>query len=288
MKVLVTGSNGMLGSSLLKSLSYDTIGFTSSELDIINLRQCLDIVEKEKPNIVIHAAAYTNVEDSEINPDKAYQVNTIGTQNLVNCCIDKDILFIYISSAGIYGTGKENKHYNEFDKINPTTIYHKSKYEAEKIVQNHLSKFLIVRTGWLFGGSLEHSKNFVYQRYLEAKKNDVINSNASQIGNPTYTKDLIKQIELLIDNKHYGIFNCVNHASNISRYSYVKKIVELLEVDCKVKKVSKDMFKRVAPASNNESAENYKLELLQINQMREWDIALKEYIDFLKVEINEK
>lgn len=288
MKVLVTGSNGMLGSSLLKSLSYDTIGFTSSELDITNLRQCLDIVEKEKPNIVIHAAAYTNVEDSEINPDNAYKVNTIGTQNLVNCCIDKDILFIYISSTGIYGTEKEKKHYNEFDKISPTTIYHKSKYEAEKIVQNHLSKFLILRTGWLFGGSLEHSKNFVYQRYLEAKKNDVINSNDSQVGNPTYTKDLIKQIEVLIDNNHYGIFNCVNYASNISRYDYVKKIVELLEVDCKVKKVSKDMFKRVAPVANNESAENYKLELLQINQMREWDIALKEYIDFLKVEINGK
>jgi len=74
-------------------------------------------------------------------------VNAIGTQNLVNYCINKDILFIYISSTGIYGTKKEKEPYIEFDEVDPTTIHHKSKYEAEKIVQNHLNKYLILITG---------------------------------------------------------------------------------------------------------------------------------------------
>jgi|SaaInl8_200m_RNA_FD_contig_91_593871_length_4096_multi_3_in_0_out_0_5 dTDP-4-dehydrorhamnose reductase len=283
-KVFITGSNGMLGSNLLKLLPFDTIGFSSNELDVTNSKQCINILKKEKPDILIHTAAYTDVESCEINQDKAYLVNSMGTQNLVNYCIDKDILFIYISSTGIYGTKKENESYNEFDNVNPTTIHHKSKYEGEKIVQNHLSKFLIIRTGWLFGGDKLHNKNFVYKRYLEAKDNSEINSDNSQIGNPTSIKDLVNQIKVLIDNCQYGIFNCVNEAENISRYYYVKKIVELFECNCKVEVASETMFKRVAKVSKNESAENYKLKLIGLNIMSKWENSLKIYIQSLRVE----
>lgn len=288
MKVLVTGSNGMFGSNLIKLLPHETIGFNSSSLDITDSEKCNNILKNEKPNIIIHAAAYTNVEDCEINPDKAYSVNTIGTQNLVNYCIDKNILFIYISSTGIYGTKKEKEPYNEFDEVNPTSIHHKSKYEAEKIVQSHLSKYLILRTGWLFGGDISHTKNFVYKRYLEASNNSEIFSDDSQIGNPTYIKDLVKEIEILIDKNQFGIFNCVNKANSISRYDYVKKIVDFFGSDCIVRKASDDMFKRIAPVSKNESVKNYKLDLLHINKMRDWEVSLKEYIEKLKVEINER
>lgn len=286
MKVLITGVNGMLGSNLLKLLPYETVGFNSKELDITNLDKIISILESEKPNIIIHTAAYTNVEDCEVDHDKAYKINTLGTQNLVNYCIGKDILFIYMSSTGIYGTSKEDA-YNEFDEVKPTTVHHNSKFEAEKIVQNHLNKYLILRTGWLFGGDITHNKNFVYKRYLESKKNSKIYSDNSQIGNPTSITDLVKQIEILIDNRQYGIFNCVNEANNISRYDYVKKIVELFNRDCKVKIAPHNMFKRVAPVSKNESAINYKLNLLHLNSMKKWDKSLAEYILILKDEINE-
>ncbi len=286
MKILITGSNGMLGSNLLKLLPYKVVGFTSNELDITNYKNILTILELEKPNIIIHTAAYTNVEDCEVNIDKAYKVNTIGTQNLVNYCIDKDILFIYISSTGIYGTKKINEPYNEFDEVNPTTIHHKSKYEAEKIVQNHLSKYLILRTGWLFGGDITHNKNFVYKRYLEAKNNQIMYSDDSQIGNPTYIEDLVKQIEILIKKNQFGIFNCVNEAKNISRYDYTKRIVKLFDLKCEVKIAPQGMFKRVANVSKNESAVNYKLHLLKLDIMNNWEKSLFKYIEELKREIN--
>jgi len=150
---LVTGSNGMLGSNLVDHLQFKQIvGYDSLSLDITDSNLVNDILTKEKPDVIIHAAAYTNVEDCEINQDKAYKINTLGTQNLVNYCIRKDVLFIYISSTGVYGKQKFKEAYTEFDDVNPTTIHHKSKFEAEKIVRNHLSKFLILRTGWLFGG----------------------------------------------------------------------------------------------------------------------------------------
>ena len=151
-KVVVTGFRGMLGSNLLRYLAIeDIIGL---DLDITDADRVYSKLLEEKPDIIIHSAAYTNVEDCELNKDNAYLVNSMGTQNLVNYCIDKDILFIYISSTGIYGTEKKIP-YIEFDKVTPPTIHHKSKYEGEKIVEKHLSKFLILRTGWLYGGEKE-------------------------------------------------------------------------------------------------------------------------------------
>ena len=279
-KVLVTGSRGLLGSYLVNEIP-NCIGYSSQELDITKTQYVNQIVEKEKPDIIIHAAAFTDVEACEIEVDKAFEVNTIGTQNLVNCCIDRDILFVFISSTGIYGSHKTVR-YTEFDKVEPSTIHHSSKYEAEKVVQCHLNKYLILRTGWIFGGSALHKNNFVYQRYMEAKNNDLIHSDDSQIGNPTYVLDLVKQIKILINADQFGTYNCVNHADHVSRYDYVKKIVELFGLDCRVEIALEGAFKRRAPVSNNESALNFKLELLDLNCMGDWDDALRRYIYTLK------
>ncbi len=282
-KVLVTGSGGILGSHLVNEIP-NCIGYSSQELDITKTQYVNQIVEKEKPDIIIHAAAFTDVEACETEIDKAFEVNTIGTQNLVNCCIDRDILFVFISSTGIYGSHKTER-YTEFDKVEPSTIHHSSKYEAEKVVRSHLNKYLILRTGWIFGGSALHRKNFVYQRYMEAKNNDLIHSDESQIGNPTYVLDLVEQIKVLISANQFGIYNCVNHADRVSRCDYVKKIVELFALDCKVEIAPEGMFKRIAPVSNNESALNYKLGLLDLDCMGDWDSALQRYIHTLKENI---
>jgi dTDP-4-dehydrorhamnose reductase len=280
-RILITGSRGMLGSCLVNNFS-NAVGYSSSKLDITNALQVNQVLAIEKPDIIIHTAAFTNVEACEVEIDKAFKVNTIGTQNLVNYCIDKDILFVFISSTGVYGSYK-TECYTEFDETEPLTIHHKSKYEAERVIKNHINKYLILRTGWIFGGDVSHKKNFVYQRYLEANSNSLIYSDDSQIGNPTYILDLIRQIEILINNNQFGTYNCVNYAENISRYDYVKKIIDLFALDCKVEVASKGIFKRVAPVSHNESASNFKLDLLNLNCMGSWDDALSRYVEFLKL-----
>jgi len=275
----------MLGSSIMKNMpSKEIVGYDRNSLDITEPDLVHAILEQEKPDIIIHTSAYTDVDGCELDINKAYTVNTLGTQNLVNYCIDKEILFIYISSTGVYGAAK-NVAYTEFDQVCPTTIHHKSKYEGEKIVQNHLEKYLILRSGWLYGGDKMHAKNFVYKRFLEARSKDTIYSDASQIGNPTYVADFVQQMQLLIKHQQYGIFNCVNNAIGVSRYDYVKKIVELFDLKCDVKIAPEGMYSRVAPVSKNESALNYKLNLSGLNIMGNWEKSLEKYIHHLKDEL---
>ena len=170
-KIFVTGAKGMLGSKIIDKFSDKNIVGYGREMDITDQKSVMDILTKEAPEIIIHTAALTNVEECEYNVDKCNKINILGTQNLVNYCIDKSVLFIYISSTGVYG--KNDSINTEFSFVNPTTVHHKSKYEGEKIVANHCNKFLIIRTGWLYGGEKGHLKNFVYRRYLEGLKNKI-------------------------------------------------------------------------------------------------------------------
>ncbi len=277
--ILIIGANGMLGSSLMNGLKEESV-IGLKDVDITDAPLLRSELIEIKPKVIIHAAAMTDVEECETKIDEAFKVNVVGTQNIVNYCVDKDILLVYISSTGVYGCEK-SETYTEFDDPYPTTVHHKTKFIGEKHIQNHLNKYLIVRTGWLFGGEKHHKKNFVNNRLMDAKNNTVIYSDNTQIGNPTYVNDLVKQIILLIKSGQYGVFNCVNSASEVSRYEYVKEIVKLGKEECEVKIAPDNYFKRCALVSNNESAENYKLSLLGLNVMRCWKSALADYVESL-------
>ena len=285
-KILVTGAGGLLGSTILSLFkdTYHIVGYTRHDLDVVDYKEVQDKISFEKPDIIIHGAANTNADECEGNKNLAYNVNAIGTQNIVNAILrsNKNTVLVYLSSTGIYGAGK-NSPYTESDPVSPTTVHHKSKLEGEKVVQN-LNKYLIIRTGWLFGGGVKHEKNFVYKRYLEARNKDYIYSDNSQRGNPTYVENLASQIQFMLTEGVFGIFNCVDSGVT-SRYEYVKKIIELFGLDCKVKQGSKEMFKRIAPVSFNESAINYKLDLMGINFMTPWEKSLEKYIDQVKLKI---
>jgi len=276
---LVTGADGLLGAAILKYLSkrYDVIGYGKDTLDVTNKNETHKILSKQNPKIIIHTAANTDAEYCEKNPDEAYSVNSKGTENIVDFILSskKQIIIVYISSTGVYGKEKQDP-YTENDIAIPTTIHHKSKLIAEQLV-SQLENHLIIRTGWLFGGELLNKKNFIYNRFLEGKKNNLIYSDFEQKGNPTFVNDLCSQIELLINNKHFGLYNCVGEGV-ASRYEYVKEIISCLGLPCKVLKAPHKTFNRIAPVSFNESAINYKLNSLKINVMQPWKKALADYV----------
>ena len=175
------------------------------------------------------------------------------------------------------------KPFIEDDLTKPTTIYHKSKLFAERMIEKRLKNYLIIRTGWLFGGTKNSRKNFVVNRFIEAKKSEgEIFSNINQKGNPTYTNDLVKNIFTLIDENMVGLFNCVNKGF-ASRFDYVNEIINLFKINVDVKKVDKSNFKRKANVSDNEMAINNRLVEIDLNQMPSWKTSLKKYIESLKL-----
>lgn len=276
-KIVITGVNGMLGSAIatLFKDKFSVYGLNRDLLPIEDYKAVTTKISEINPDIIIHCAAYTNVELAETNPADCYRVNHLGTLNIANAAMKANSKLIYISSTGCYGSWSAAA-YCEYDPVVPTTVYHKSKIAGEDAVAGICSNYLILRTGWLYGGDISHKKNFVYNRFLEAKKSEKITSDPFQSGNPTSVVDVADQIQVLIDQDVSGCFNVVADGY-CTRYDYVKTIVEFCGLDTIVEKAEKP-FQRIAPVSGNEAAENFLLTNMGLNVMKPWKESLKKYI----------
>lgn len=279
MKILVTGSNGLLGSDLCWYLAstarYNIIPSTRKDMDITKFDRVWSVIKHHEPDIVIHTAAETNVDLCEEKPDYAFLVNTISTQFITVACRRLNIPIVFISTCGLF-SGEKDTPYTEYDLPNPITIYGKSKYEAEKIIRAIWGSHFIVRPGWLFGGGINHRKNFVAKRWLELQNNSQTLSAMDKFGSPTYTIDLSKKIIEIIEKGIFGTYHVVNTGRS-SRYEWVSKIIEFLRLNVQVKPVDSSYFPRSAPVPRSEALENYNLKLMGLD-MRGWEEALQDYI----------
>lgn len=227
-------------------------------------------------DVIIHAAANTDLEECERNQTMCFYDNTFLTEKLFQHSRCKNVKFIYISSTGVYGRHKDSP-YHEFDEVVPTTAHHRSKSLAEKIVL-HSPNSLVIRTGWLFGGGFNQRKNFVANRIKEIKSSrDVIYSNAIQYGSPTYARDCAERIIALLVDGCCGVYNVVNNG-NVSRLEYVSMIARLFGSDVQVLSVGAESFSRLADVSENEAAITLKMNFENRPKMRNWDDALGEYM----------
>jgi dTDP-4-dehydrorhamnose reductase len=288
MKILVTGAAGMLGSALcptLKQKGHSIIAtdITSQDegmkyLDVRRYDEVAEIVGAVKPDMVMHLAAETDVDKCELEPDHAYLTNTIGTQNVTLVCKKHKIPMVYISTIGVF-YGDKPEPYTEFDTPNPINIYGQSKLEGEKIVQNLAERYYIIRAGWMVGGGPKKDKKFVGKIMQRINETTVLKAVTDKIGSPTYTVDFSKCLTDLIETRYYGLYHCTNKGYG-SRYDVAKKIVDFLgRSDVTVEPVGSAYFPLPAARARSEMSRNYKLELLGIDTMRNWEDALKDYID---------
>ncbi|MCA1567956.1 MAG: dTDP-4-dehydrorhamnose reductase [Acidobacteria bacterium] len=279
MKLLVTGARGMLGSDfclVLENSGHEAAAFARAEMDVSDLRRVRQVMESERPDCVIHTAAFTNVDESERNPDAAYTANTLGAWNVALACSEFDAVAVYVSTCGVFD-GEKGAPYTEFDQPAPITHYHKSKYLGEELVAQHARRHFIVRPGWLFGGNVEHRRNFVEARRREALAKPEIVSAKDKFGSPTYTVDFARQVIELIRSEAYGTYHVANVGS-ASRYEYVREIVEQLGLPNAVRPVGSDFFPRSAPVPAWEALENTCLKARGMMIMRPWREALRDYV----------
>jgi dTDP-4-dehydrorhamnose reductase len=287
LKLLVTGAAGMLGSALCPTLEkrghivYAT-DIVQSEaikeyLDVRIYKQVKELLEKVKPDMVMHLAAETDVDNCEVDPDHAFLTNTIGTQNLALTCQKQDTEMVYISTIGVFH-GDKPEPYTEFDQPNPINVYGKSKLEGEKIVQNMLKRYYIVRAGWMVGGGPTKDKKFVGKIIRLSQEKTNLKAVDDKIGSPTYTFDFCNCLANLIETGFYGLYHCTNKGY-CSRFDVAKWIIAVLgKSNVIVEPVNSAYFPLPAARARSEMSRNYKLELLGMDTTRHWKAALEEYI----------
>ena len=279
MKIIVTGSSGQLGQELMKLLpeDYRVYGLARTELDVTNAEQVIRKITALNPDVVIHCAAYTSVDQAETESDQAYLVNSIGTGNVAIASEKVGAKQIFISTDYVFDGNKQTP-YKEHDETNPRTVYGRSKLAGEQLVKMISSKYFIVRTSWLFG---KFGPNFVKTMLRLANESDEVKVVNDQIGSPTYTVDLVLFLEQLMKTEKYGIY----HASNMgscSWYDFAKEIFSINNKRVNLQPCLTEQYPRPAPRPRYSVLDNDAIRLHGFRPLPPWRDALVRFSEEMK------
>lgn len=209
MKFLITGANGQLGYDIVRELEsrgfQDYLALDKEKMDITNRNEVMKIVTEYHPDVIFHCAAWTAVDKAEEMEEACYHVNVIGTRNIVDASIKVNAKILYMSTDYVFDGTKEG-FYQEEDKVNPKSVYGRTKYEGEEEVRRNPNHY-ITRISWVFG---IHGKNFIKTMLKLSENHDKVTVVNDQIGTPTYTVDLSKLlVDMALTNK-YGTYHATN------------------------------------------------------------------------------
>jgi dTDP-4-dehydrorhamnose reductase len=223
MRILVAGATGKLGSQLVETLSkgHTVLGFGSSELDIQNFNAVMTAISRESPQLVINAAAWTDVDGCALDPAKAVTINGFGAQNLAIAAYESGAGIMQISSNEIFD-GKARQPYREYDPAQPANAYGYSKYVGERGIIETNPRHYIVRASWIFA---HQGKNFVQAIINAARANKPLRVVIDEVANPTYNNDLAAAIALLLEHGRYGTYHLPNEGT-VSRYQFARYILD--------------------------------------------------------------
>jgi dTDP-4-dehydrorhamnose reductase len=205
MKIAIIGAKGMLGRTLTEVLGrqHDILAWDIEEIDITDRPQTIELLGQEQPELIVNSAAWADVDGCDADPDKAWQVNAVGAQNLALAAQKLDSALLYISTDYIFD-GRAETDYDEVAQPNPTNQYGRSKLAGEIFSRELCRRSYAIRTAWLFG----HAPNNYVERVLQAAERDgVVRMPVDQVESPTYTGDLAEAILNLINAEAYGVYN---------------------------------------------------------------------------------
>ena len=224
MKILITGAAGKLGSQLQSLLQdehevadADIAGDVSHRLDITDYAACRKLVADLRPDIVLHPAAWTDVNGCALDPERALLVNGVGTGHLASITGQRGIPILYVSTNEVFD-GAQFREYKEYDRPNPINAYGYSKWYGERAIAAVNPRHYIVRTAWLFahGGG-----NFIHAILEAARARKPLRVVTNEIANPTYTRDLAAAIVKLIESERFGKYHLVNEGA-VSRWQFAR------------------------------------------------------------------
>ncbi len=275
MRILITGALGQLGKSLQHHLADHNLELVDlPDLDITNRKQIFTIIAEFKPDVVIHCAAFTDVDVCSREPELAYRVNGLGTQNVALACRHVDAAMVHISTNEVF-SGERSDGYEEWMPLSPRNAYGRSKAAAEVHVRNILQRFYIVRPAWLFAPG---GRNFIHTILRLARQNGRLRVVTDEIGNPTYSEDLAAAITQLISTEQFGIYHFVNQGS-CSRFEFAQEILRQTGLeDIEITPILSSEFKRASSPPPFGALHNIAGTAIDIT-LRPWQAAVAGYID---------
>ena len=294
MKILITGANGQLGTELQHVLrdmraeigplpvdyrDAEVVALGSGELDITDENAVASELAKGY-DIVINAAAYTNVDGCESNTEDADAVNHLGPAHLARACEEHGAKLVQVSTDYVF-PGNEEGERVETDPVGPISAYGRTKLAGEEVVKELCSHYFIVRTAWLYGYK---GKNFAKTMIRLASKFGKISVVADQFGNPTNANDLAYEILKLALTQEYGVYHCTNNGT-CSWFDFACAVVDLAGIPCEKEPLTSAEYKQRFPQSADRphfsSLKNAHLETTIGDEMRPWEEAVKTYMEKL-------
>jgi len=278
-RILVVGAKGMLGRDLVEVLRSssrkdEVVGWDLEDIDIREEQRTIAKIGSVYPEIVINAAAFTDVDGCESNEEKVFAINAEGMRHIALGALRCHARVVYFSSDYVFD-GKKKEPYLESDPPHPLNVYGRSKLKGEQYVQKLVENSLIVRTQWLYG---RYGNNFVKSILRQAREKRVLSIVNDQIGSPTYTADLSKAISVLIRCDVKGIVHVAN-SDFCTWYTFGQAILKLAGImGVKIIPISSKELGRPAPRPSYSVLSTQKLKREIGMTLRPWSEALKDYL----------
>jgi len=281
MKLAVIGANGQLGTDLQEVLSvqHEVVGMNHADIEITDIDSVRKVLSSLRPDIVLNTAAYHIVPEAEKFPDKAFHINGTGTLNLAKVCQDLGIRLVHYSTDYVFD-GKKQKPYTEQDSPNPLNVYANTKLAGEYFALNYADRSYVVRVSGIYGRVPCRAKggNFITTMIKLAKEKPEVRVVDDEILTPTPTLHIAKNTAALIKTDAFGLYH-MSCEGQCSWYEFAKVIWDTLQLETPLFPASVKDFPAVVKRPFYSVLKNSNLDKLDINEMPNWKLALKEFLN---------
>jgi dTDP-4-dehydrorhamnose reductase len=274
MKIAIIGAKGMLGRELCDTLrqKHEVIAWDIDEIDITDRKSALRKLQRLEPELILNSAAFVDVDRCETEPDTAWRINALGSQNLALAAQDLGSAYFYISTDYVFD-GESANDYDEVSSENPINHYGRSKLAGERLACQICSRTYIVRTSWLIG---HHPNSYVERVLKSARRDGVVYMAPDQIESPTYSGDLTQAIGALIETGAYGCYH-VTGLGACTRVEFAQFVLELSGRSEPVEIADVSKIKRIAKRPHRTVLDCRLYQLLIGQSLPDWKDGIRSY-----------